>query len=228
MNIEKIMGTTKLIIVRHGNTFSKGETPTRVGAKTDLDLVENHRGTSIGKYLKDNQLFPDVVFSSPLKRCKQTAQQAIDEMGIEREIIIHESFTEIDYGPDENKTEEDVLVRLGDGDPLKGKKIIDLWNSDTIVPPGWNVNPDQIIKDWKNLAQKVATDYRGQTVLIVSSNGIIRFAPHITEDFNSFSKEYDLKVATGSLSIFELTENVNAKWTCQGWNEKPYKSYPKK
>jgi len=37
MNIEKIMGTTKLIIVRHGNTFSKGETPTRVGAKTDLD-----------------------------------------------------------------------------------------------------------------------------------------------------------------------------------------------
>ena len=28
------------MIVRHGNTFRAGETPTRVGARTDLPLVE--------------------------------------------------------------------------------------------------------------------------------------------------------------------------------------------
>ena len=30
------------MIVRHGNTFRAGETPTRVGARTDLPLVERN------------------------------------------------------------------------------------------------------------------------------------------------------------------------------------------
>ena len=38
----------KLVIVRHGNTFRAGETPTRVGARTDLPLVEEERARSDG------------------------------------------------------------------------------------------------------------------------------------------------------------------------------------
>ena len=34
------------MIVRHGNTFRAGETPTRVGARTDLPLVEEERARS--------------------------------------------------------------------------------------------------------------------------------------------------------------------------------------
>ena len=41
-----------LIIARHGNTFAKGETPTRVGCHTDLELVEEERGRGVGLYLK--------------------------------------------------------------------------------------------------------------------------------------------------------------------------------
>ena len=33
------MKTTKLIVVRHGNTFNKGDTILRVGSKTDLPLT---------------------------------------------------------------------------------------------------------------------------------------------------------------------------------------------
>ena len=36
-----------LIIARHGNTFAKGETPTRVGCHTDLELVEEERGRAV-------------------------------------------------------------------------------------------------------------------------------------------------------------------------------------
>ena len=39
----------KLVIVRHGNTFRAGETPTRVGARTDLPLVEEERARSAGR-----------------------------------------------------------------------------------------------------------------------------------------------------------------------------------
>ena len=47
-----------LIIARHGNTFRPGETPTRVGARTDLPLVEEERARGIGLYLKKLGLIP--------------------------------------------------------------------------------------------------------------------------------------------------------------------------
>ena len=43
----------KLIIARHGNTFNKGETPTRVGSRTDIPLVDSGKEQAklIGEYL---------------------------------------------------------------------------------------------------------------------------------------------------------------------------------
>ncbi|NDV47203.1 phosphoglycerate mutase family protein [Paludibacter sp. 221] len=209
-----------LIIARHGNTFRPGETPTRVGAKTDLPLVEENRGRSIGKYLKENNLLPDAVYTSPLLRAKQTALLAVEEMGKQYSVIETDDFTEIDYGPDENKTEEEVALRLGNGDIEKGKAIIDEWNKDATVPDGWKANPQQIIQTWKNFANTEAT--RNRTTLLVTSNGVIRFAPYLTGDFDKFSRENDIKIVTGGVCIFEK-EDEEPCWTCTGWNIKPYK-----
>lgn len=54
----------KLVIVRHGNTFRAGETPTRVGARTDLPLVEEERARSAGRYLREK----GIVIVNPAKR----------------------------------------------------------------------------------------------------------------------------------------------------------------
>ena len=212
---------TRIIIARHGNTFRPGETPTRVGAKTDLPLVEDNRGTSIGKYLKDNDLIPDKIYAAPLLRTMQTARLAIRGMGIREEIVQLNQFREIDYGPDENKTEQEVLLRLGKGDATEGKKIIDAWDKNAIVPDGWKVDPYQIIRTWMDFAANVALH---QTTFVVSSNGIIRFAPYITGDFEDFAANHDIKVATGGLCIFEK-EDTDPFWTCVDWNIKPYKLY---
>lgn len=209
--------TTRIIIARHGNTFTKDQTPTRVGARTDLDLVEEHRGRSVGKYLKDNGLVPDEVFSGPLKRHIQTAEFAIEEMKPEQAIRVDNSFNEIDYGVDENKPEEEVIARLG-------QEALDKWNKHAIVPEGWDVDPDALIAAWKDFANLVEAEYKGQTVAMFSSNGIIRFAPHITGDFDSFAKEHDIKVATGGVCIFEK-EDGDARWKCTAWNIKAYKNY---
>ena len=69
--------TTRIIIARHGNNFTKEQTPLRVGARTDLPLVETERGTNIGKYLKLKDMLPDVVFAAPLKRTMETARLAL-------------------------------------------------------------------------------------------------------------------------------------------------------
>lgn len=216
---------SRLIIARHGNTFRKGETPTRVGAKTDLPLVEEHRGRSIGRYLKQQNLIPDSVYTSPLLRARKTAELAIEELKIQCPIIELAGFTEIDYGPDENQTEEVVKRRLGHGDIEKGEKIIQAWDEKAIVPEGWQVDPKQIISTWKSFSQQVAS--KPQTVLLVTSNGIIRFAPYLTGDFARFSAEHAIKVATGGVCIFEK-EAEEQHWICTEWNFKPYKLFEEK
>lgn len=205
--------TTRLIIARHGNTFEKGQTPTRVGGRTDLALVETERGTNVGLYLKQTGLLPDAVFAAPLKRTTETAKLAVKALGIDLPVMAETSFTEIDYGPDENKTEDEVIARIG-------QEAIDNWNKNAVVPNGWVVDPQGIINDWKNFADKVVTEYNGKNVLVVSSNGIIRFAPYLTGDFDAFCTEYDIKVGTGCVCIFEKEDTAD-NWHCVAWNIKP-------
>lgn len=224
----------RLIIVRHGNTFLPTQTPTRVGCGTDLPLVEEARGRAVGKYILSEGYHVDKVYAAPLKRTMKTAQLALDEMNSDLSIIPEIQFSEIDYGPDENKTEEEVAIRLGqnyvkqnnlliDNDEQVisyGKEIIKQWDKDTTVPDGWSVDVEKIIATWHHFADEIGD---GETVMICSSNGIIRFAPHILEmSYEQFCKEYDIKVATGSVSVFE---NKGGKWTCVEWNVKPYKIY---
>jgi probable phosphoglycerate mutase len=228
--------TTRLIIARHGNTFTKDQTPTRVGCQTDLALVEEERGTLLGRYIKEHNMLPQVVWAAPLKRTMQTAELAVREMGLDIKIIPDHSFVEIDYGPDENKTEDEVMLRLGktylakagkdvsqfseEEIKARGKIVIDEWNADATVPEGWIVDPAQIIKTWQNFAAKVEQDYVGQTALIVSSNGVLRFAPYLTGNFAEFSASHDIKVGTGNLCIFEK-EAGDKNWKCMGWDIKP-------
>lgn len=226
----------RLIIVRHGNTFTKDQTPTRVGAHTDLPLVEENRARSAGKYLRELNIIPDKACAAPLKRTMQTAGLILDELGEPAkslDIIPLREFTEVDYGPDENKTEPEVCLRLGKlAAPSAslsteeyieiGKTIIKIWDNEAIAPPGWKVDVNQIIESWKNLAASVKD---GETVLICSSNGIIRFAPYLLGiPYADFSKDNSLKVTTGGLCLFEC-ESGSDSWTSPLWNFSPYNYY---
>ena len=203
--------TTRLIIVRHGNTFGPNDTPTRVGARTDLPLVETGREQSkkIGLYLKEHNLLPDVVFTSTLKRTREMADIILDVIGIPVETHALNLFDEIDYGPDENKTEDDVIARIG-------ADAINAWDHDAVVPDGWVVDPGAIIRNWQDFANGLE---EGSTALVITSNGIARFAPHILlEGFETFRSRQKIKIATGALCLFK---RPSSGWECSQWNIRP-------
>ena len=204
---------TTLIIARHGNTFGPEDTPTRVGARTDLPLVAKGKDQAkkIGKYLNENRLIPDVVYSSLLKRTIQTAEIAIKASGISNPVYPLEIFNEIDYGPDENKVEADVIARIGE-------QAISDWDQHAIVPDGWIVKPPEIIRNWHNFADQICAHDDEETALVVTSNGIARFAPHITGDFEGFSHDYNIKLSTGSLGIMK---HERGGWRVVDWNIRP-------
>lgn len=205
---------TQLLIARHGNTFRPDETPRRLGLQ-DIPLVESGlaQGRALGEHLKKNNLAPDLIFTSELKRAIQTAEQAQKMMGTHLPIHTLAMFNEIDYGPDENKTDEEVIARVG-AEALKA------WDAEGIAPSGWNVDPKNIIRDWHYFANQQLTEHQGKTILVVTSNGIARFAPYLTGDFAAFSETHKIKIATGALCVFENTSS-SQHWKCTDWNVKP-------
>lgn len=213
---------TTLIIARHGNTFNAGDTPTRVGKNTDLPLVEKgeQQAKALGQYLKDHDLIPDVAYSSNLKRTKKTAEIALKQAGIALPVYALDIFDEIDYGPDENQTEDTVIARIGQ-DAIKD------WDKSAIVPDGWNVDPEKIKEDWHSFANQITKTHDvitntvldiDETILVVTSNGIARFAPYITNNFEEFSAKNNIKLITGSLGILCFSKD---KWQVKDWNIVP-------
>lgn len=222
-----------LIIVRHGNTFHPGEIPTRVGARTDLPLVEDARARGAARVVRALGNIPDAVFAAPLKRTLRTAELIVEELGLDLAVRPAPAFVEIDYGPDENRTEEQVRLRLGrhylgeeglDVSSLpeerllqRGEEALRRWNAQAIPPHGWRVDTESIIAGWKTFAAGIT---QGQNVLLVSSNGIIRFAPYLLPEKRreEFLKQHDLKVTTGGVCIFSCERD---DWRCLHWNLKP-------
>ncbi len=204
---------TTLIIARHGNNFDPGEEALRIGAKTDLPLSSSGRqqAKNIGYYLKQHKIKPTVIFCSELQRTQQTAALAMQTANIDLQPIVESQFNEIDYGPDEGKTTEQVIARIGN-------KALEDWENMAIVPNGWLTNVDNIIDNWRNFAQNILNKYPTDIVMVITSNGIARFAPYLTNDFLNFSQTHKIKLATGALAA--LTFNVGA-WHIDYWNEKP-------
>ncbi|MDD3029072.1 MAG: histidine phosphatase family protein [Alphaproteobacteria bacterium] len=204
--------STTLLIARHGNTFSPGDVVRRVGVRTDIPLAPKGKaqGAALGLYLKEKNLIPDVVFASTLKRTQETAEEALKAMGAAHPINIDPLFNEVDYGSDENRPEEEVLARIG-ADALKA------WDEKAIVPPGWCVDVHGIIHGWAAFADNIIHNYVDKKILVVTSNGIARFAPSLAEGMEAFAQQHSLKLSTGAFGIL----TYDNAWRIKDWNVKP-------
>ncbi len=206
---------TTLIIARHGNTFSPDETPRRVGARTDLPLVSSGhtQAKKLGHYLHDHSLLPDRVYTSRLKRTKQTADIALTSVAHDVPVSALPVFDEIDYGPDENREEPDVVARIGEA-------ALRDWEQDGIMPQGWSPDAATIRRNWTDFALQMIRLHEGEKIMVVTSNGIARFALHLMPDWTSAKQEAGLKLSTGAFGL--LTHRKDAlHWSLAGWNIRP-------
>lgn len=86
-----------IYLVRHGE--SQANISKRFSGITDVELTERGalQAARAGRKLKDEKI--DHIFSSPLKRAKNTAEIIADEIGFnKKDIIIDNSLTEVNFG----------------------------------------------------------------------------------------------------------------------------------
>ncbi len=181
------MNYGRVYIVRHGNTFDKGDVLRRVGGRTDLPLSTS--GQAQAKQLAE--AFKGIKFaeaySSDLKRTRQTAEAILGEQAY----ALATFLTEIDYGPDEGRPETDVVARIG-------QAALDLWDTQAIPPKGWHVDPQDLRTAWQAC---LASCSPHENTLIVTSNGVARFLLDVVDG----GAEAPRKLRTGSYGIIGIT-----------------------
>jgi probable phosphoglycerate mutase len=197
--------TARLYIVRHGNTFEKGDVVTRVGGRTDLPLSPSGRGQA--EKLARHFAGEGIVFASartgPLRRTRETALTILAAQASPPDLLTELFLREIDYGPDENRPEPEVVARVG-------QAALETWEKHGVPLSGWRVDPAALVGNW----QEMFSDLRAEPGdhLIVTSNGIARFALEAIK-----ARREDLKLATGAYGVVALAETE----TLLSWNVKP-------
>lgn len=187
---------TRIVICRHGNTFDKGDTVTRVGARTDMHLSSSGRvqaKTLAAHFSPDHSNYDfKLAFCSPLIRTHQTGDAIINVKHTVSHMKMLSFLTEIDYGIDEGKPEKDVIARLG-------HRAIELWDKKAIPPKGWKVNPTSLIQCWESFLTK-HKNFNGD-ILVVTSNGIARF---VLDAVNEISIDAPRKLRTAAFGVVEI------------------------
>ena len=115
------MKTYKIHLIRHGRESAKGVV--RYIGKTDLPLTA--KGREELEQMVSEEPFPnvDAVYTSPLLRCRQTAEILYPHL----EPVIEEGLTECDFGLFEDKTPEELkddpryVEWLSGGTPPEGE-----------------------------------------------------------------------------------------------------------
>lgn len=202
---------SRIVVLRHGNTFAPGEPPRRVGKGTDLPLVASGRSQAIaaGQALKSLGWQPSFVGVSSLRRTQETAVLALDAMGIDTPQAILPFLDEVDHGPDENQLEEDVVRRVG-------RDALDAWDRESAPPSGWIVNPEERIAAWRSfVTQRIGLN---ETALLVTSNGAARFCLLAVQGSLAGQPLPSLKLRTGAWGVLDVsTDQV----VVQSWDQRP-------
>lgn len=182
---------TRLILMRHGNTFEMNDIPVQIGARTDLPLTAfgQEQARKAALFLKNDPV--QAIFAGGLKRQNETASIIGTHFGLN--VQYTPALTEIDYGLWEGLS-ADVIEQ-------KWPKEYDEWTQEAKWQHHiFQKSSETHLQDLMNWFQSLLVF---ETVLGITSNGLLRF----------FKKE---KVKTGHLcELFLYSDRIE----CGFWNQ---------
>ena len=197
----------RLLFARHGNTFGPADPVVWVGSGTDLPLVEKGiaQAHAAAAHLSDNGLIPSAVIAATLLRTQGFARIVCEDLGLSPPLS-DPRLNEIHYGRWEGASTEQIAA-----DPAR-KAALEQWQHSDIWPDAlnWQTTKDDVTRNLTAVLADAASGAFGSSPLIVSSNGVLRFAPRILGVDAAVS--YQLK--TGALGCVEQDETG---WIVRFW-----------
>jgi probable phosphoglycerate mutase len=202
-----------LIFARHGNTFEKDQTPTWVGARTDLPLTAEGEAQAqrVADLVAARYAPLGGIIAGPLKRTRRMAD--IVAAKVNNVFTVDERLIEIDYGFWENKSGEEIAATYG-------RAMLEAWEKEGVWPEEmrWAPNLEKLehnIAAFLDEQHKILGQPLALNRLAVTSNGILRF---VYRALTGCHPGADAKVKTGAYCVLEPTASG---WTILEWNVRP-------
>ena len=191
----KVGKNLKLIIVRHGESVHNIEFRVQGQIHSRLTPRGMKQARQVAKILKDESV--DVIFSSDLKRAKQTGQQISN--GVKAPVKLEKALREVHLGG------------------LQGKKHKEIdWDE---IWPKWFKNLESVkgLESKREVEKRVGKfmrdlrrKYQGQTVVLVTHGGLIRFLLSAATG-TSLKKLWGFHFGNTSVNVLELDGKGNGK-----------------
>jgi len=157
---------TTLLLSRHGQTDWHHDNR-YAGADSDIDLTATGQAQAraLAEFARSRR--PDAVISSPVRRALETAQPAADALRVPVEIVA--DLREVGFGLAEGRTATE-LDELHPG-------IMARFRRDPVADPFPGAEPPVVAAERAARALRVVTErHRGETVLVVAHNTLLRLA----------------------------------------------------
>lgn len=207
----------KIILSRHGNTFSASDPVVWVGATQDLSLVDSGvlQAKCFAQALQEADIHPKAVYCGPLKRTHDYATIVLEQLHSSLKPIIDARLNEIDYGNWAGLSNTQIQ-EIDEGNELSAWENLSVWPKIA----GWSGSSTQMIKEVKTFSKALVDQYdTTDTILVITSNGRLRyFLKLIPGLFEQHVRDKEFKVATGNICLLTYE---NRKWQVKFWNKKP-------
>jgi probable phosphoglycerate mutase len=199
------MSTTKLCLIRHGETTWNAER--RLQGHTDIPL--NTKGflqaRQMAQALKNSKVLFDVLYTSDLKRAADTANAIVELFGVEA--IVDSALRERHFGALQGLTIQEA--------PLLQPAI---WQAHVTRDLDHELEGGESIQQFALRVQtaldKIQEQHSGKTILLVSHGGTLDMAYRITSK-QALRTERVASVPNASLNW--ITHQEDAGWSIERW-----------
>lgn len=192
----------RLILGRHGNTFTPAEKAVWIGARSDLPLVAAGcvQARRLGQVLRDAKVALAAIYCGSLQRTRRHAEIVAQQAGAPLTPIIAPALVEIDYGQWEGLSSEEISAKYG-------SEELEAWEQHSIWPrsAGWRPSEEVVARRITEFARSLVADHgEDEVVLAITSNGILRYALRLAPGaFDAHVQARNVKVATGHVCVIE-------------------------
>lgn len=192
--------TTRVYLIRHGETVLSAED--RFAGGTDVDLSEEGRRQSarLGERLADDQI--TAVYCSPMKRTIETASLVAAPHGLTP--VLKDALREIHHGRWETLLRSEVEVMYPDEYAA--------WQTDpfTFAPEGGESGLSVMARSLPVL-REIVVQHEGQNVAVVSHKATIRLMISSLLGFDARGYRDRLDQSPACLNILDFKDPVRAR-----------------
>jgi len=223
------MGKARLVLVRHGQSIYNQKNI--FTGWTDVDLSEQGRDEAkkAGLLLKKNNIYPDICFTSWLKRAVHTAQILLKELEWEHiDMLKSYKLNERHYGDWQGRDKDEVQKEVGE------EKFFAVRRGFNVAPPPLPVNDKRCVwndtkyanidkkllplhESLKDTKKRVLEYYREQIFLQLQKEKTVLISAHgnslralVMEIEQITPKEIvRFEIPTGEIIVYDFDSEMN-------------------